>query len=332
MADQRDYSRTGAQDGSGVNYITIIAKNDDPSFGKFVIGGKENRKVLGDNLACFLDSVSMEYKDDNTEKRTKAGWVMLLNIETRIGDEVGKYAIPIHSSWSNPIFANIVNGLAGAMRDFAGWKNPVNRFIRLWVRGVHKPGKTPYASCSIYGSENKGDYLPSAYPFNEGLNSYEGVPSDLDEAMKFWVKLAASLVEKTGGLFIKEQNAPEKISSASYSAVQPPAPTAQAATNPSPATPATPATMTKDQFLEIVESKYMTGSTPEALLAGLVSSLGGFAKYQPAGLKSTDIINKFSQRIGQVIPGAAFVMKGNQPVYLAPAVPSSDPIGDDLPF
>lgn len=328
----RDYSRTGAQDGSGANYITIVAKNDDPAFGKFVIGNKENRKVLGDNLACYIDSVSMEWKDANTEKRTKAGWALLLNIETRIDDEVGKYTIPIHSSWSNPIFANIVNGLAGAIQQYAGWANPLNRFIRLWVRGVHKPGKTPYASCSIYGSETKGDYLPSAYPFNEGLNSYEGVPSDMDEAMKFWIKLAATLVEKTGGIFIKEQNAPEKISSATYSASQTPAPAMPQAAAPASQPSATNAEMTAVQFWQAVQSKYLNGNTPETLLAGLKSSLEGFQKYQPAGVASTEIVNKFSDKVRGLVPGSTFIMKGNEPVYLAPT-PPSDPIGgDDLPF
>lgn len=332
MEDQRDYSRTGAQDGSGANYITMIVKNDDPAFGKFVIGNKENRKVLGDNLPCFLDSVSMEYKEENTEKRTKAGWVMLLNIETKIGDEVGKYTIPIRSSWSNPIFANITNGLAGAMRDFAGWKNPVNRFMRFWVRGVHKPGKIAYATCSVYASENKEDYLPSAYPFNKGLNSYEGVPSDMDEAMKFWIKLAATLVEQTGGRFIKEDKAPFKISSAAYSSATPPSASTPQSVTPAKQGQQTVAGMTADQFWQAVGAKYLTGSTPETLLAGLKSSLEGFQRYQPAGVASTEIVNKFSDKVRGLVPGSTFIMKGNEPVYLAPT-PPSDPIGgNDLPF
>lgn len=233
----RDPKKTGASSGTGLKFIKILTKE-----AKFETpDGRQEQGFSG-----YLDRVDMEFRDPDNAHDLPARWEVRLVLTAWLADDDpagdgGKYTIGLSSHWNSPLLANIVNGLAGAMKTEKWIANPDERFVRIWLSLKTPVGKRPYCSGLIFGSDTKGDYLPNAYPWNEAKGQYDNVPNDMEEARIFWLGVAQLLVKNTGGVIVGADTASIKL----------PLPVDKPATTAAPATAAATKTIAdraKDYF------------------------------------------------------------------------------------
>lgn len=191
----RDPNATGAKD-STTNYININAKA-----GKFNFRGEEKGVLSG-----YLDKVLCTEKEALTKDDIPQRWeiTLLMSIANEAGEFV-QYNVNLSTHWRSPLLSNVLNALVGQINTRHWQANPDERLIVISLYQKDADSSRPKL-CAFLDCDNNRTRAKQAYPYNESINKFEGVPEfewDTPEGRKaienFWLANAAYLAQQTGG-------------------------------------------------------------------------------------------------------------------------------------
>lgn len=332
MSQERDLSKTGASEGTGMKYVKIDAKAR-----KFVTPGG----VSAGELIFFLDGAHMEFRNADPANDLPPRWHLNLACAANIDGGPMDFALSLSSHWENPVFGKIVNAILGAM-DKSVWPSPNDRLIRVILKEkTPEGGGRSYVDCMIFRSTAPKDFMPLRHEWDSSINRYAGVPEDRDEERTMWLKYAAEIVKALNGTITGVEEATIKIpgvtkSTTSSSAPATPALTAASQPPASTAPDKKTAKNFKDRFIAAIVAIAGADGSEIAIKANEMIEMTAASKTSAAaGYDKGKLVTEAISALNQGLYGPGFMAKGDLIVFVS-AQPEADqltpPDGDDLPF
>lgn len=332
MSQERDLSKTGASEGSGMKYVKIDAKAR-----KFVTPGG----VSAGELIFFLDGAHMEFRQADPANDLPPRWHLNLACAANIDGGPMDFALSLSSHWENPVFGKMVNAILGAM-DKSVWPSPNDRLIRVILKEkTSEGGGRSYIDCMVFRSTAPKDFMPLRHEWDSSVNRYAGVPEDRDEEKALWLKYAAEIVKALNGTITGVEEATIKIPGVTKSTTG----SNSTATTPNTAS-ATPSEPTnapdkktakdfKDRFVNAIVSISGNDGSDIAIKANdLIDKTAASKTSIGAGYNKQKLVSDAISALNQGLYGPGFMAQGDKIVFVSSQPDQDDlkPGEDDLPF